>query len=345
MTEQTIAAGVMGRTPRSRYEVRRPSARIWRGTSGALLAIIFAAHGSHADPMPKSIQIPGNRIFPESITATAEGRLIIGSIATGAIYSVNAGARKAVPWIQARRGANLGVFGVFADEPTQTLWACWSEAPGIPGEKAPSRLTAYDLKSGVEKTSYEMPTPGAFCNDIATATDGAVYATDSNNMEIDRLAPGSDHLQVWAGEGAFGPKGGILDGISAVGEAIYVNALVTGKLFRVAAGSGGTAGATHEVILDRPLQFPDGMRAFGSKSVLVVEGGTAGRLSLIELAGETGKVTTIKRDLTRGPVSVAVVGTDAFVLEGQLYWLFDPDHRHPRLEAFKATAVVVGLPP
>jgi sugar lactone lactonase YvrE len=197
----------------------------------------------------------------------------------------------------------------------------------------------------MEKTSYEMPTPGAFCNDIATTADGSVYATDSNNMEIDRLAPGSDRLQVWAGEGAFGPNGGILDGISAVGDAIYVNTLVTGRLFKVPIGPSGTAGAPHEVILDRPLRLPDGMRAFGSKSVLVVEGGAAGRLSLINLKGVTGKVTTIKRGYARGPVSVAVVGNDAFVLEGQLYWLFDPEHRHPRLEPFKATAVSVGSPP
>ena len=318
---------------------------MWRRISRALWIIAFAAHAAHADPNRKAIQFSGNRIFPESITSTADGRLIVGSIAQSAIYTVDAGADEALPWIQPHSSASLGVFGVFADEATQTLWACWSEAPGIPGVKAPSRLTAYDLKSGMEKTSYEMPTGGAFCNDIATTTDGSVYATDSNNMEIDRLAPGSDRLHVWAAEGAFGPKGGILDGISAVGDAIYVNTLVSGRLFRVPIEPGGAAGAPHEVLVDRPLRFPDGMRSFGSKSVLVVEGGAAGRLSLITLKGVTGKVTTIKAGYAHGPVSVAVLGNDAFVLEGQLYWLFDPEHRHPRLEIFRATAVSVGSPP
>jgi len=316
-----------------------------RRISSALWIIAFAVHAAHADPNPKVIQIPGNRIFPESITSTADGRLIIGSIAKRAIYRVDAGSNIALPWIRPDGGANLGVFGVFADEYAQTLWACWSEAPGISGEKVPSKLTAYDLKSGMAKTSYEMPTPGAFCNDIATTTDGSVYATDSNNMEIDRLAPGSDRLRTWSGEGAFGPRGGILDGISAVGDAIYVNALVTGRLFKVPIASSGSAGAPQEVMLDRPLRLPDGMRAFGSKSVLVVEGGAAGRLSLIILNGVTGKVTTIKGGYAHGPVSVAVLGNDAFVLEGQLYRLFDPEHRHPRLEPFKATAVSVGAPP
>ena len=318
---------------------------MWRRLSSALSVVAFVVHAAHADPTPRAIQIPGNRIFPESITSTADGRLIIGSIAKRAIYSVESGAGKALPWIQPNGSAKLGVFGVFADERTETLWACWSEAPGIPGEKAPSRLLAYNLKSGVEKAGYEMPTPGAFCNDIATTTDGSVYATDSNNMEIDRIAPGSDRLQVWEGEGAFGPKGGILDGISAVGDAIYVNALVTGRLFKVPIESSGAAGAPHEVILDRPLRLPDGMRTFGSNSVLVVEGGSAGRLCLIILKGVTGKVTTIKRGYAQGPVSVAVLGNEAFVLEGQLYWLFDPEHRHSRLEPFKATAVSVGSPP
>ena len=66
-------------------------------------------------------------------------------------------------------------------------------------------------------------TAGAFCNDIAVGPDGATYVTDSNNMQVDRLARGTRRLKVWTGDGALGPKGGILDGISILDNRIYVN--------------------------------------------------------------------------------------------------------------------------
>ena len=89
--------------------------------------------------------------------------------------------------------APLGVFGVYADHSSHTLWACFSSARGSnhgPAQ-APSALQAYDLKTGKPKGRYVLPTAGAFCNDIAVGPDGATYVTDSNNMQVDRLARGN----------------------------------------------------------------------------------------------------------------------------------------------------------
>jgi sugar lactone lactonase YvrE len=307
----------------------------------SICALAFSIRGVAA-PLPNEIQIPGQRVFPESITSTSDGRLIIGSIAEQSIYVVDPGADKARPWIKVRVSSNLGVFGVYADDRTQTLWACWSEAPGLTKRKLPSALIGYDLKSGAEKAHYQLPAPGATCNDIATTADGSVYVTDSTNMEIDWLSPGATALRLWAGHGAFGPAGGILDGISAVGDAIYVNALATNKLFVVPIQSSGTAGTSQEVSLDRAINMPDGMRSYGKSGVLVVEGGEHGRLSLITVHGAAGEVTTIKEGYVGGPVSVAVLGQTAYVLEGQLYGLFDPKHKHAPLTPFKASAVALG---
>jgi sugar lactone lactonase YvrE len=313
---------------------------------GMLLTVCtLAATCAHSKPAgPMEIHIPGERIYPESITASADGRLIIGSIGQQGIYVVDAGADTARRWIEADGPSDLGVLGVFADDRSNTLWACWAEIPALKGEKKPSALAAYDLKSGKQKARYTLPTAGALCNDIATTPNGSVYVTDSNNMEIDWMARGGGALTRWAGDGVFGAKGGLLDGISILGNELYVNTLVSGKLFDVPLRPDGRAGEPHEVTLDRSIQQPDGMRSFGKHSVLLVESGGTGRLSLLSLKGSSGQVTTLKEGFPDGPVSVAVVGRTGYVLEGQLKALFATGPNPPPPAPFRASAVPVGVP-
>lgn len=161
------------------------------------------------------------------------------------------------------------------------------------------------------------------------------------NMEVARLKKGAQALEVWAGNGAFGPKGGVLDGIAVLGDRVIVNTLATSKLFSVPIESGGKAGTATEITLDRPIERPDGMRSFGKKDLLTVEGGGGGRLSRITLDGNSGKVTTVKESYPDGPVAVTVVGTTAYVLEGQLSAMRKPD---APAKPFHATAVEVGKP-
>ena len=162
----------------------------------------------------------------------------------------------------APREASLGVFGVYTDDRSHTLWACFSSARGSNHGAAqePSALQAYDLKTGKPKGRYVLPTADAFCNDIAVGADGATYVTDSNNMQVDRLARGSLRLTVWAGDGAFGPKGGVLDGISIMDNRVYVNTLITSKTFSVPIDSDGKAGTISEVMVSRSIDHPDGVR-------------------------------------------------------------------------------------
>jgi glucose/arabinose dehydrogenase/mono/diheme cytochrome c family protein len=298
------------------------------------------AAGSSA--APAELVIPGDKIYPESITSTADGRIIIGSIGARTIYVVKPGAATAEPWIQPDDAPTLGILGVFADEKTQTLWACFSSIHDV--KQPPSTLKAFDLETGALKDKYPLPTAGGFCNDIAVGADRTAYISDTNNMEVDRLAPGSHQLEVWAGNGGFGPKGGILDGISVLGNRLFVNALQTNKLFMVPIEATGKAGAITEVKLDRPIHNPDGMRSFGKDSVLIVEGGGEGWLSRIKIAGDSGQVTSLKQGYPDGAVSVAVVGTTAYVLEGQLVALFGPPDPHRVEKPFHATAVEVGNP-
>jgi hypothetical protein len=294
---------------------------------------------------PAALTIPGENIYPESLTATADGRVIVGSIATRQIFVVKPGAATAEPWIGPDHETTLGVYGVVADDRSNTLWACFAAFPGSHGSaQAPSALAAYDLQTGRLKARYPLPTRGAFCNDIAVGPDGTTYVTDTNNMEVDSLKSADSRLHVWASNGRFGAKGDVLDGISIIAENVFVNTLTTGKIFAIPI-KGGEAGAITEVTLNRSIEAPDGMRSFGKDSLLLVESGGAGRLSRLVIHGATAELTTLKEGISDGPVSVAVVGTTGYVLEGQLDALFSPGGRQSRQsKPFRAIAVEVGRP-
>lgn len=291
---------------------------------------------------PAEITVPGTGLFTESITSTADGTVFIGAMGTGAIFRARPHAALAELWVKPGTDGLASVLGVLADEKANTLWTCsFTESPkGV--TPPPSSLHAFELTSGAPKGKWHLPTAGAVCNDIAIGADGTAYVTDTKNMEILRLEPGGKSLQVWAGHGDFGPKGGVLDGIAIVRGRVVVNALKTHRLFSVPVESDGGAGRVTEVKLDRPLKFPDGQRPFGEDGILIVDGGEGGRLMHIRLAGDlldSGTVTTLKSGFADGPTSVTVVGDRAYVLEAQ----FETADRLPA-RPFKATAVPVAPP-
>jgi len=318
--------------------------------SACLGAALVATSLAQAAAPPELI-VPGERIFPESLTSAKDGTVIIGSIGTRQIFRVKPGAASAEVWISPGTDGMASIFGVFADDRSSTLYAC-SNAFGPPGgaATAPGTLYTFDLKTGAPKGHYPFPTSGALCNDIAVGPDGSAYATDTNNMEVVRLKKGATALEVWAGNGGFGPKGGVLDGIAILGNRVLAGTLFTSKLFSVPIQPDGSAGKVTEVNLDRGIDRPDGIRSFGKDTLLVVEGGSnghPGRLSKVKLAGDTGTATEVKQGYPDGAVAVTVVGTTAYVLEGQLAALMGRPNQSgpaPDPKPFHATAVEVGKP-
>jgi hypothetical protein len=312
-----------------------------RWAAQLIMAVCAAGAASLATAAPPAhIRIDGQRIFPESLTSTSNGTVFIGSIGAHAIYRAGPGEDVAKPWIMPERDGLETVLGVVADERANTLWACSDHfiAAANP-QGALATLYAFDLKSGAFKRTYPFPTPNGACDDIAIERDGTVLATDSNNMEVVRLAPHEDTLHVWVGNGAFGPKGAFLDGIAVVKGRVLVNTFVAGKLFSVEVRKDGAAGPVTAVSLDRAVDGPDGMRPFGRDGVLLAEG-HGGRLSRITFHGNSGHVVTVADGFTGGPVAVTVVGRFAYVLEGQLDSMRAPPGT--LLMPFRATAVALG---
>jgi len=315
-----------------------PLASLCLAVAGAAASVAAGAG------QPAEITIPGERVFPESLTSTRDGTVIFGSLGARTIFRSKPNSANAEAWIPAGTVPGLNsIFGVFADDRSNTLWAC-SGTMGRPqpgSTPAPSTLFALDLKTGAVKGSYPLPSPGATCNDIAVGADGAAYATDTANMLLLRLPKGGNALEIWAGsDGAFGPKGGVLDGVAVLGNRVLVNTLATSKFFAVPIGKDGKAGPVSELRFSRTIERPDGMRSYENDSLLIAETGSGGKLALVKIDGDSGVVTTLKEGFPGGPVSVTAVGDTAYVLEGQLGLLFRPN-ADAKAQPFRATAVTI----
>jgi streptogramin lyase len=312
-------------------------ARSWPMVALAITALACTA----AIGAPNEIVIPGDHAYPESITGALDGTLYVGSLGDGAVFRVAPGGSLAEPFIAKGASALMSVIGVLADEKSGTLWVCSSDlsAAGviIPTGRKPSALHAFDLKSGVAKASVPLPGRKQFCNDIVIGNDGAAYVTDSLNPTILRLKPMATAFEVWAKDERFAGEGFNLDGICIGSDGnIYLNTFNSHRLFRVAVNPDASAGAITELRPSRTLDHPDGLRALGANSFLMIEG--AGRLDKVTIDGTDARIEVLK-DGMRVPVSVWQVGDVAWALESQLNVLFDPSKKGTKPDPFKAYAV------
>ena len=111
----------------------------------------------------------------------------------GTVYRATPGAAKATPWIPARPTDLTRGVGVFAHEPSDTLWVCSADPDPV---KNTTILRAFDLKTAALKGTYPFP-GGGFCNDVEVMRDGTTLATDTRGGRILALEPGATALDVW----------------------------------------------------------------------------------------------------------------------------------------------------
>jgi sugar lactone lactonase YvrE len=247
----------------------------------------------------------------ENLTSSQDGAIFFGSTATGTIYRAAPGASQATPWIAATAAGLSNVLGVLADDKTNTLWVCQNSTGGRGGAPAVGQtaLRSFDLKSGAAKGTFPFPSNGGVCNDMAIASDGTVYATESFNNRIHRLKPGAQALDLWV---PADPRLAGVDGIAVLGNgSVYVNTFFAGQIFRIPVNADGTAGALQPVETSIPLTRPDGMRAVGPRTLLQAEG--QGRLTEVTITGDRAEVRVLRESLTAA-TGVTLVGDQAFVL-------------------------------
>ena len=287
---------------------------------------------------PRDIPIEGEMVFPESVTHDAAGNLYNGSV-PGVIYRTPAGSDTAVPFIQPSEANGLkSLLGVFADDARGLLWTCSN--PNMfasPPETGISSLLAFDLADGAFAGRYDFPEGGPIaCNDIAIDRDGAVWASETAGGQIFVLDPGANELSLFA-------KGAELVGIDGLAfaddGALYINNVREHLLQRVDRNADGSYAGLTNIATPEPLNGPDGLRSLGGNRFIQAEG-PGGRVAIFDVDGDTASMTTVATGLS-GSVGVTVLDGVAYVTEGRIEYLFDPNLRGQDPGTFYIRAVPV----
>jgi len=247
---------------------------------------------------------------PGSLTDAAGGVLIVGSASTPFVYKVRPGSDTAEKFIDAsEEGAGTFFFGMLADSATNTLWTCQlTPVPGATPVKRHTALRGFDLSTGTQKLRWNLPGDNSTCNDFSIGPDKALYITDTANSKIYKLAVGAPAAELFLEHPAT-LRG--IDGITFLNGALYVNNVITSKLYRIPLDA-GKPGEPVEIVLDQPVKGPDGMRAANGKLLLAENG--SGRISVITVNGDKATVTVIKEGL-KTPTGVEPAGDTLWIAE------------------------------
>lgn len=284
-----------------------------------LLAAAAVALGAGV-AQAQDVSMPDNRAFPESITSDRAGDIFFGSMGNGGVYRAKAGSSAASLWIDPKVSGVTFMAGVFADDATNTLYAC-SGAKGAPPDQAAqkSAVKAFDLKTGALKASYPMPYGAmSFCNDFAVDKAGNVYVTDTVGGAVHRLKKGGPALEVWIKDARLAGA----DGVAVGGDGnLYVNSVFQNKLFRIAVAKDGAAGAITELEPSSKMNQPDRLRSLGGMRFLQAEGG-AGRIEVVTVSGGSATITPIKQN-EPGLTAMTVARGKVFALNGKLNYMRD----------------------
>jgi hypothetical protein len=263
-------------------------------------------------PAAPDIVMDGTDLYPESMSSAPDG-------------TVNIGSMKGI----------LTLLGVLVDAPTQTLWLC--SDPGAlrsPPVTDIAALMSFDLRTGRQTGHYPFPAPASICNDISVAADGDVYASDTPNGRILRLARGARSLTVLAEDARLKGIDGLVFGGNGV---LYLNNVTRNELLIIDIHADGRAGAITPLVLSQPVAGPDGFRFIGDNRFLLAEG-NAGRVDLVTIHGVNADIKVLREGL-QSPPAVTLVGNTVYALEGKIGYLIRPALKGKDPGPFKAYAV------
>ena len=268
-------------------------------------------------PAPSSLELPGDKYFPESLHAAADGTLYVGSLGTGQVVKFAPGSKTSTTFIAA--GDPKGVAGVFVDNAASMLWLCAADISATPPA---TEVRGYDLATATKKATFTFSVP-AFCNDFALDATGNLFVADSFG-KIWQLKKGATSLVVWKSDPLLAPStatGFGADGLALDGAGnLFVNTFSDGRLVKIPIAGDGTAGTATQITVTPALKTPDAMRMLDATTLVMVDG-TAGSLVKVAISGTAGTATTIASSLN-APTGVVKVGSTFWVSEGQLSFLF-----------------------
>ena len=152
---------------------------------------IFAFSSSASFAGGSEIALPGDSVYPESLSAASDSTLYVGSLAAGGVWRVNPKEGTVEQWIKPGAFGTRSLLGVLVDEKANLLWVCSNDfsSAGIPGPNPVegSFVKGFDLTTGEGKVSAKLPGNATICNDMAVAPDGSLFVTNSLAPQILRL--------------------------------------------------------------------------------------------------------------------------------------------------------------
>jgi hypothetical protein len=280
-------------------------------SSSRRLAACFALLTGLAQAVSAAeILIVDAKSSPESLTIAPGGILFVGSASTPFVYKVLPGSTTPEKFVDASaEGAGTFFFGMLADAATKTLWTCQLTPVGEARPvKRHTALRGFDLSTGAQKLRWDLPGDNSTCNDFSIGPDKALYITDTANGKIYKLAAGASTAELFLEDMTL-LRG--IDGITFLNGTLYVNNVISSKIYRIPVDA-GKAGQAVEIVLDQAVKGPDGMRAANGK-MLVAENGS-GKISVITVNGDKGSVTVIKEEL-KTPTAVEPAGDTIWIAE------------------------------
>lgn len=274
----------------------------WRSLVAAVAALLICSAVRAAEPKLVVTTDPGSD--PESVTQAPDGSLILGSAAKPVIYRAAKGESQAKVFIDvSATEGSVSFLGVLADGPTNTLWAC--EIIGK-GKNRHSILRSFDLTSGAPKLRWPLPGEINLCNDFVVGPDKALYVSDTFGSRIFRLKPSATEPELLIEDRTLDG----IDGITFLGNELYVNNVISNNLYRIPLDASGKAGAPVQIWPDHPIKGPDGMRAANGKLYLTEN--RNGRASMVTVNGDQATVVPILDGLTR-PTAIEPAGDTLWV--------------------------------
>ena len=304
------------------------------GSMTLVFSSLCFASAACSQPLP-DIRIMDTEVFPESISAGADGTIYTGSI-KGNVYRAAPGADQAHAWIRHNEDNGiLTILGILADDVHNTLWLC-----SVPNAFGPERsegisaLKAFDLESGELKGSYDFPPPASACNDVTIAPDGSAFASDTPNGRIFRLEPQANALALFGSD----PELVGIDGIAFSEDGtLYANNVRSQKIYRIESTRDGNMGNIVTLDVSHELGGPDGMRLVSGNRFIQAES-TTGRLSIVDIEGNIARMTVLRDDLLSSP-GATVVNSTVYVIESNIGYLFNPDLRGQEIPPFMLYAI------
>jgi sugar lactone lactonase YvrE len=273
---------------------------------GACVALLLT--GLAQATFAAEILIVDEKSSPESMTVAPGGVLIVGSASTPFVYKVRPGSTTAEKFVDASaEGPGTFFFGMLAD--ANTLWTC--QLTPVADTRPVQRHTAlrgFDISTGTQKLRWNLPGDNSTCNDFSVGPDKALYISDTGNGKIYKLAAGASTAELFL-EDTTALRG--IDGLTFLGGTLYVNNVITSKIYRIPVAS-GKAGTPVEITLDQPIKGPDGMRAANGK-IFVAENGS-GKISVLTINGDKATVAVIKEGL-KTPTAVEPAGDTLWIAE------------------------------